>query len=130
MMAHRSRTKLFFDGGCRPNPGAIECAVVLRGVTYVRHDHGHGTNSDAEWLAAIHALEVALESGERDVLLLGDSMLVVTQANGKARCRTAMLEAHRARFAELAASLGSVRIRHIGRAQNLAGIALARLHPR
>lgn len=129
-MANRLRIKLFFDGGCRPNPGPIECAVVLKGVTYYRDDHGHGTNSDAEWLAAIQALEVALQNGERDIVLLGDSTLVVTQANGTARCRTAALEAHRTRFAALVRGFESVRIRHIGRAQNLAGIALARLHPR
>lgn len=129
-MPHRPRTKLFFDGGCRPNPGPIECAVVHKGVPYYQHDYGHGTNSDAEWLAAIHALEVAEQNGERDIVLLGDSTLVVTQANGTARCRTAALEAHRARFAELARGFDSVRIRHISRAQNLAGIALARLHPR
>ncbi|WP_328805428.1 reverse transcriptase-like protein [Sphingomonas albertensis] len=121
---------MFFDGGCRPNPGAIECAVVLKGVTYYQPDYGHGTNSDAEWLAAIQALEVARQNGERDIVLLGDSTLVVTQANGTARCRTAALEAHRARFAELAHGFDSIRIRHIGRAQNLAGIALARRHPR
>ena len=129
-MPHRPRTKLFFDGGCRPNPGPIECAVVHKGVRYYRHDNGHGTNSDAEWLAAIHALEVAKQNGESDIVLLGDSTLVVTQASGTARCRTAALEAHRARFAALARGFDSVRIRHIGRAQNLAGIALARLHPR
>ncbi|RXD05804.1 reverse transcriptase-like protein [Sphingomonas sp. UV9] len=129
-MPHRLRTKLFFDGGCRPNPGPIECAVVLKGVTYYRHDHGDGTNSDAEWMAAIQALEVAAQYGERDIVLLGDSTLVVTQANGTARCRTITLEAHRSKFAELARGFEAVRIRHIGRAQNLAGIALARLHPR
>ncbi|MEG8024321.1 hypothetical protein QP162_07475 [Sphingomonas aurantiaca] len=49
--------KLFFDGGCRPNPGKIEGAVVRKGVVHYRHDLGEGDNSDAEWLAAIHALE-------------------------------------------------------------------------
>ncbi len=122
--------KLFFDGGCRPNPGPIECAVVRKGVTHYRHDLGKGTNSDAEWLAAIHALEIAQLEGDRDITLLGDSTLVVTQASGKARCRSAELEVHHSRFAELAEGFDRIRIRHIGRAQNLAGIALARLHPR
>ncbi len=122
--------KLFFDGGCRPNPGPIECAVVRKGVTHYRHDLGKGTNSDAEWLAAIHALEIAQLEGDRDITLLGDSTLVVTQARGKARCRSAELEMHRSTFAQLAEGFDRVRIRHIGRAQNLAGIALARLHPR
>lgn len=102
----------------------------MKGVTYYRHDHGHGTNSDAEWLAAIDALEIAASLNERDIVLLGDSTLVVTQANGTARCRSAELEAHRVRFLDLARSFDTIGIRHIGRAQNLAGIALAKLHPR
>ena len=129
-MAYGQSIKLFFDGGCRPNPGPIECAVVRKGVAHYRHDLGAGSNSDAEWLAAIHALEIALQNGDRDITLLGDSTLVVTQASGTARCRSAALEAHRARFAELAVGFDRFRIRHIGRAQNLAGIALAELHPR
>lgn len=129
-MAYGQSIKLFFDGGCRPNPGPIECAVVRKGITNYCHELGDGSNSDAEWLAAILALEVADRSGDRDITLLGDSTLVVTQANGTARCRSVELEAHRAKFAQLAAGFDRVRIRHIGRAQNLAGIALARLHPR
>ena len=27
------RTKIFFDGGCRPNPGPIEVAVVAGGAS-------------------------------------------------------------------------------------------------
>lgn len=122
--------KLFFDGGCRPNPGKIEGAVVRKGVVHYRHDLGEGDNSDAEWLAAIHALEIAADHGDRDVVLLGDSTLVVTQANGRAPCRSATLREHRTRFAELTLGFDRVRLRHIGRAQNLAGIALAQLHPR
>ncbi len=129
-MPRTVRTKLFFDGGCRPNPGTIECAVVLKGVAHHRENCGQGTNSDAEWLAAIHALEIAAEYGERDIVLLGDSTLVVTQANGTARCRSIELEAHRQRFVELALAFDSVRIRYIRRSQNLAGIALSRGHPR
>ena len=64
--------KLFFDGGCRPNPGRIEIGVVVRGVTHILDDCGHGTNSDAEWLAAIHALRIAREGWSiRDVLAHG-----------------------------------------------------------
>lgn len=129
-MMYGQSIKLFFDGGCRPNPGPIECAVVRKGVAHYRHDLGNGSNSDAEWLAAIHALEIAVRNGDRDITLLGDSTLVVTQANRTARCRSAELEAHRARFTELAVGFEQLRIRHIGRAQNLAGIALAKLHPR
>ncbi|TXC70729.1 reverse transcriptase-like protein [Sphingomonas ginsenosidivorax] len=118
--------KIFFDGGCRPNPGRLETAVVVRGIAYVDDDLGEGSNTDAEWLAAIAALQVALALGERDVRLLGDSAVVVGQANGTRRCRTPELEAYRDRFRDLASRFASVRVRQIGRAQNLAGIALDR----
>ena len=118
--------KIFFDGGCRPNPGPIETAVFVRGVAHFDDSQGAGSNSDAEWLAAIHALRVARSLGLADVRLLGDSALIVGQANGTRKCRTADLAAYRARFADLAAGFRSVRIRQIGRAQNLAGIALER----
>ncbi|MEG3085354.1 reverse transcriptase-like protein [Sphingomonas sp. PB2P12] len=129
-MTRNRRTKVFFDGGCRPNPGKIECAVVLKGITHYRDDVGQGTNSDAEWLAAIYALEIAAQFGEREIVLLGDSTLIVTQATGVAPCRSAELKAHHVRFAALARTFNMVRIRHVGRTQNLAGIALARRHPR
>ena len=129
-MTYGRSIKLFFDGGCRPNPGPIECAVVRKGVAHYQHDLGNGSNSDAEWLAAIQALEIAARNGDRDITLLGDSTLVVTQANRTARCRSTELKAHRAKFVELAVGFERLRIRHIGRAQNLAGIALDKLHPR
>lgn len=129
-MTWARRVKLFFDGGCRPNPGSMECAVVRKGEVHYYHDQGHGTNSDAEWLAAIHALEIAERYGERDILLLGDSILVVSQANGTARCGAANLEVHRQLFHRLAGRFDTVRIRYVRRSQNLAGVALARLHPR
>jgi ribonuclease HI len=108
----------------------METAVVARGVTYVDDDAGLGTNSDAEWLAAIHALKVAAALDLQDVRLLGDSALIAAQANGTAKCRTPELAAHRDRFLDLASGFASVRIRLIGRAQNLAGIALERHHGR
>jgi ribonuclease HI len=45
------RLKIFFDGGCRPNPGRIEVALVARGMTYFDDDLGCGSSSDAEWIA-------------------------------------------------------------------------------
>jgi ribonuclease HI len=116
--------KVFFDGGCRPNPGRMESAVVIRGVMHHRADLGEGDNSEAEWLAAIHAVELAQALCERDIILIGDSSLVVTQANGQTPCRSATLRAYHARFTALAATFTRLRIRQVNRHQNLAGIAL------
>lgn len=122
--------KIYFDGGCRPNPGAMETAVVARGVTYLQTALGIGSNTEAEWLALIHAVRVAVDLGERDIQLLGDSAGVIGQARGTLRCRAPELQRHSETFALLAAGLGRLRIRQIARSQNLAGIALERTHGR
>ena len=123
------RTKIYFDGGCRPNPGPMEIAVVTGGVAMVNRDIGVGSSLDAEWLALIAALRLGRERGLEDFVLLGDAAAVVAQATGAVRARGPAAE-HLAAFRSLAGDGPLPRIRHIGRAQNLAGIALARLHPR
>jgi len=120
--------KIFFDGGCRPNPGNMETAVVARGVTYINSNVGYGTNNDAEWLALIYAVEIAKAIGARDIMMLGDSALVVSQANGTANCRNADFQAHLARFQSISCRFDRIKIRKTPRNQNLAGIALAQMH--
>jgi ribonuclease HI len=122
----RRRLKIFFDGGCRPNPGRIEVAVVARGATHYFDDLGSGTSTDAEWLALTLALRVGQSLGERDFDLIGDCANVVAQANGSSPCRTQAAAEHRSRFRESLASGAPKRVRWIARTQNLAGIALAR----
>ena len=121
--------KIFFDGGCRPNPGTMELAVVALGQAHVLRDIGHGTSADAEWLALIHALLIAQSLGATDFVLLGDSASVVAQATGAAKCRGVAVE-HRRALLALTLDGKPPHVRHIKRSQNLAGIALARLHDR
>jgi ribonuclease HI len=121
-------TRIFFDGGARPNPGAIEVAAVLRGVPHIRTDLGQGSNSDAEWLALIHAAGIAAALGLNDVEFVGDSTLVVRQAQGIGKCRTPGLRAHLSVFRATIEPIARVRLRYVPRARNLAGIALAARH--
>ena len=118
--------KVFFDGGCRPNPGAMECAVVLRGVTDVRRSLGYGTSDEAEWLALVTAVEIAGREGVRDVILIGDALSVIRQANGAERCHSDVTSIWLTRFREAVRQFDRVRLRHVRRTQNLAGIALER----
>ncbi len=117
-------SKIWFDGGARPNPGAIETAVVAGGRVWHRTDHGRGDNNDAEWLALLDAMIVARDLGLADVVLLGDAVMVVDQARGHARRVAPRFGDYLMQFQALAAGLARVRVRHVGRAQNLAGIAL------
>ena len=110
----------------------MEAAIVAAGRTHILEDLGEGTSEEAEWLALIHALRVARELDRRagaPLVLLGDAAGVVAQANGTARVR-GIGTRHFGTFRSLYAEAGMPRIRHIGRSQNLAGIALARRHER
>ncbi len=115
-------TKIYFDGGCRPNPGVIETAVVIGGIADIRWDAGHGDNEDAEWSALLHAIERARAAGLSDVVLIGDSLSVIRQADGSQRGRQSWLD----RIRTEVAGFERLRFRHVGRKQNLAGIALER----
>lgn len=125
----RGRVKVFFDGGCRPNPGRMEAAVVIRGAEYIFDDLGMGTSSDAEWLALIRALELSQSLGLNDVELIGDALPVIQQANSALANGHAAL-CHANTFLTLVTTVRPARIRWIKREQNLAGIALNRRHPR
>jgi len=123
-MTSGAGVKIFFDGGCRPNPGEMQLAVVARGVVHHVADVGPGSSEQAEWLALLHALRVAELIGEREVVLVGDAAGVIAQANGTARCR---YPEYRDRFRGQSAAFERVRVRYIKRNQNLAGIALNKL---
>jgi len=124
------RLRVFFDGGCRPNPGVMEVAAVARGVAYLQRDVGHGSSEEAEWLALLHAIEVAIALGATDVELVGDSQSVINQANGAGKCRDPQMQRHLAAYRAAISAIPRVRLRHVLRSKNLAGIALTKGHPR
>jgi ribonuclease HI len=119
--------KIYFDGGCRPNPGEMQIVVVARGVVHHAAGLGHGSSEQAEWLALLEALRVADVTGGRDIVLLGDAKGVIAQANGAARCRDTV---RFGQFQRLVAGFERVRVRYVRRNQNLAGIALGRIGER
>ncbi|NML92655.1 reverse transcriptase-like protein [Novosphingobium olei] len=127
-MAKAARVKVFFDGGCRPNPGTMECAVVIGGEAFVRDDLGHGGSHEAEWRAAIEALRLARERDLSDFVLLGDALAVIAVIEGRTRARPEAAPLLAA-FQALAGG-EKVRVRYVPRGQNLAGVALAKRHPR
>lgn len=124
------RMTLYFDGGVRPDPPRMEIAVVTGGQAHIRDDVGQGDSCTAEWLALRYAVEIALAAGARDVLFVGDARTIVEQALGRWKCRSPQLQPHLAAYRAAIAAIPRVHVRHVGRARNLAGITLARRHPR
>jgi len=120
------RATFHFDGGSKPNPGKMELAVVTRGKAHFRDNIGEGDNNEAEWQALLFAVELARQEGAQDVLFVGDSALVIHQASGAWPCRSPQLQPHLTTFRQATADIARVRLRHVPRSKNLAGIALAR----
>jgi ribonuclease HI len=128
-MAIQPRVKVYFDGGCRPAPSGMETAVVVKGRTYLQRDLGSGSSLEAEWLALIRALEIARELGLSNVVFIGDALAVILPAIGAVKCRGSSVQ-YLEKLNGMSTSSARLNIRYIKRTQNLAGIALARLHAR
>lgn len=112
----------WFDGSAHPNPGRIGIGVLLCGPAGERVEisrrAGHGTSGDAEYLALIAALEKALELGVEELLVYGDSQVVVQDLLVSAAAGAKGLEEHRARAAQLIAALAQVHVRWLPRHKN------------
>jgi ribonuclease HI len=116
----------WFDGSAHPNPGRIGIGALLCGPAGERIEisrrAGYGNSGEAEYLALGALLEAAAQAGARDLLLHGDSQVVINDVNLAARTAAAAgaagLAAHRARVLELMAPLGTVTLKWVPRHRN------------
>ena len=119
----------YFDGGCKPNPGKMEVAVVSSDGSVKEHQVIHdGTNNEAEWIAFLWAASYASVWAENNpgevVTISGDSNLVVQQAQGNWKVKQETL---RPFLVEWQANLKGLfvpsllKIEHVGRNDNPAG---------
>ena len=126
-----------FDGACQPprGGGVATFGFTIEGGGLEHEDCGlatrpfseHATNNVAEYVAAIRALEWLREQGYRgDVVLSGDSQLVIRQFRGEYEVRKEHLKAYHARLHQLAAEFQSVHFEWIPRAENARADALSK----
>lgn len=118
------------DGGARGNPGPAGIGVVIEDTNGgVLEEHakflGRTTNNQAEYLAAILALDRALALGATEVELFADSELLVKQATGEYRVKNIDLQQRFREMKALEQKIGRVRYRHVRREMNKAADALA-----
>ncbi len=120
--------KLYFDGGCIPNPGERECAVVSEDGSIKEHQYiGHGTNNEAEWVAFLWAMELAKPFACDPVEIVGDSQLVIMQAQGLWKCNMPSLIDFRDDFLSIKEEFKNLKLTHVKRKFNLAGIYIEQL---
>lgn len=119
----------WFDGSATPNPGRIGIGALLLGPAGERveisRQAGHGGSGDAEYLALIAVLEQAASLGVTELVVYGDSQVVVHDVLLTAGAGAKGLEHHRAAAAALIARMGDVALRWIPRHRNGAADALS-----
>jgi ribonuclease HI len=120
----------YADGASRGNPGPSAIGVVIfdgegREVHRESRRVGHGTNNEAEYRAAVAALEAALGLGLSHLELRMDSELVVRQLTGRYRVRNPRLAPLYGRAVDLRSRFQSVTFRNLPRAENRLADTLA-----
>lgn len=122
-MTQALRLIAYSDGASRGNPGpAAIGALVLDDqgglLTEISRSIGRGTNNEAEYRAAIAAVEAAIALGAREVELRMDSELVVRQYSGAYRVRNPALMRHFQRLDALRRQLDRLELVHVPRELN------------
>jgi ribonuclease HI len=120
--------KIYFDGGCKPNPGKMEVAIVLDyengTVVPFKQYLDHGTNNEAEWLAFLWALDTAVGLGDtQNTTIHGDSQIVCNGAIGTWKVNADNLKPFKAECDRMKVNFKG-RIVHLRRHLNLAGLYL------
>lgn len=115
--------QIHFDGGCRPNPGEMSSAYIIRNMGGVIISSecikgGHGTSNVAEYIALHKGLEKAIELGIKHIEIYGDSQLVIQQINGTNQAKNAKMKYYRDSVRELLKKFHTYKLLHIPRKFN------------
>jgi ribonuclease HI len=114
---------LFFDGSARQQSDGA--GVVLVGpdgdqLKYVVRLEFKATNNMTEYEALIFGLSVALSLGVCQLLVKGDSQLIIKQARGECSCNEPRLAAYLLHVQKLEKDFAALELQHVPRADNSA----------
>jgi ribonuclease HI len=119
----------WFDGSARPNPGACGIGAVLRGPAgqcfEFSQSIGYGSSSDAEYRALIAVLELALPWLPAQLLVYGDSRVVIDDVNQSGKRAAPSLAEYRSQAITLIKQLNKVSLHWIARHKNAEADALS-----
>lgn len=119
-----------FDGGAVPNPGAhaigviiIENGIVIKEIS--KKLKGIGTNNEAKYSAFIDGLKQAIDLGWTDIVVQGDSQLVVNQVAGSWKVNKDNLKPLNAEAKKLLSQFQPTKVEWIPREMNSGADAAA-----
>jgi ribonuclease HI len=88
-------------------------------VKYMVHLEFKATNNMAEYEALIFGLTVALSLGIRQLLMKGDSQLIIKPVHGECSCNEPRLAAYLLHVRKLEKDFTALELQHVPRANNL-----------
>ena len=114
---------LYFDGACRGNPGKSAGAFVLKDSNNnIVYKNGvyipYATNNEAEYTGLIEGLKYCIENDYLDIIVYGDSKLVISQSNGTWKVNADNLKILNKNVNELKKQFSSIKFIHILRNLN------------
>lgn len=116
------RAHVYFDGASRGNPGPAAAGWVIVTSDGIATEGGKRmgkmTNNQAEYGALVRALEVAADFGFDEVVVRGDSQLIVKQVRGEWDTNDPTLREKRVRVRELLERFEEWSIDHVPREIN------------
>lgn len=119
---------IYFDGCSKGNPGPAGCGWVVQGPERTREGSkklGHMTNNEAEYHGLVQALKVAKEDNIKDIIVHGDSKLVIEHMNGTWKVKATNLKQLYNEAKELSSSFASITFKWIPRTLNIRADELA-----
>jgi ribonuclease HI len=114
---------LYFDGSARQQVGGAEVILIDPSrdqVKYMVHLEFKATNNMAEYEALIFGLSIALSLGIRQLLLKGDSQLIIKQVHGECSYNEPRLAAYLLHVRKLEKDFMALELQHVPRADNSA----------
>jgi ribonuclease HI len=112
---------LFFDGSTRQQVGGAGVVLIDPSgdqVKYMVHLEFKATNNMVEYKALIFGLSVALSLGICQLLVKGDSQLIIKQVRGECSCNEPRLVAYLHQVRKLEKDFTALELQHVPRADN------------
>lgn len=137
LLAHKKAEKLpdacawlaWFDGSAQPNPGRIGIGGLLKSpdgrTLEISSAAGQGDSNQAEYLALIAVLQAAVRIQPEQLVVYGDSQVVINAVMTAGSVGTHALQRYCERARLLLAQLKAVRLTWIPREKNTAADALS-----
>jgi ribonuclease HI len=114
---------LYFDRSARQQVGGAEVILIDPSgyqVKYMVHLEFKATNNMAEYEALIFGLSAALSLGIRQLLVKGDSQLIIKQVHGECSYNEPRLAAYLLHMRKLEKDFTALELQHVPRADNSA----------